>query len=377
VALLLSYLGFVSLGLPDTVLGAAWPAIRADLGLPLDAAGLATMLTTAGIVVSSAGSARLRARLGTGAVLVASTALAAVALAVGAAAPRWAYLLGAAFLAGLGGGAIDASLNHLVARRYDARHINWLHACWGVGASLTPALVATLLARGASWRTPYAVLAVVEAALTFTFVASRRLWRDDGQAGTASRGRGTTRAVRAPMVASVLMFFCYGGVEGGTGLWATSLLTMTRGASPATAGALVSVYWGALTVGRFALGAAAEALGPARLLRAAVRSALVAAAAVAFPGTPIWFVGTTLALLGLSLAPVYPLAMHDTTTRFGEVGARLIGYQVAAAALGIAVGPWLAGVVGARTTPAAIPLVLLALALATAVLERARATVRP
>ncbi|HXU64889.1 MAG TPA: MFS transporter [Polyangia bacterium] len=154
VALALSYVGFVSLGLPDTVLGAAWPAIRADLGLPLQAAGSAALLTTAGVVLSSTASGWVRSRLGTPAVLVASTVLAAAALALSGAARVWSTFLAAAFVAGLGGGAIDAALNHLVARRHSARHMNWLHACWGVGASLTPLLVAWMLQRGQSWGVP-------------------------------------------------------------------------------------------------------------------------------------------------------------------------------------------------------------------------------
>lgn len=371
-ALLLSYVGFVSLGLPDTTLGAAWPAIRADLGLPLDAAGAAILLTTAGVVLSSAASGRLRARIGTAAVLIGSTSLAALALGITAVAPRWAYFLVGAFVAGLGGGAIDASLNHLVARRHSARHMNWLHASWGVGATLSPVLVSALLAGGSSWRMPYAVLAAVELALALAFVASRPVWLEGEGEGELPTARTSRPAPRGASRASVLMFFFYGGVEAGTGLWATSLLTVTRGASVATAGALVAIYWGALTVGRFVLGAVADLLGPMRLLRISLRVGVVALALFAIPGTPLPFAAAALALLGLALGPVYPLAMHDTPARFGAEGARLVGYQVAACSVGLAVIPWLVGMVGARTDVLAIPAVLLGLAVVAAALEVSR-----
>jgi len=229
-------------------------------------------------------------------------------------------------------------------------------------------LVAAMLARGWSWRTPYRVLAVVELALSFTFVATRQLWRDEPVTGRgASLGEAT--GPRRAMQASVLMFLFYGGVEAGTGLWATSLLTMTRGASPAQAGALLALYWAALTLGRFVLGAVADVVGAMRLLKWALRTAVVAAAAVALPGTPVWFVGAALAVLGFTLAPVYPLTMHDAATRYGATAARVVGYQVAACSIGVATLPWLLGKVGARAGVLAIPPLLLILAVATACLE--------
>ncbi|HEY8926815.1 MAG TPA: MFS transporter [Polyangia bacterium] len=360
--LVLSYVGFVSLGLPDTILGASWPAIRSDLRLPLPAAGSAVMVTMVGIVSSSAASGWVRARFGTATVLIASTLLAAIALLVGAMAPSWSVFLVGALIAGLGGGAIDASLNHLVARRHSARHMNWLHACWGVGASLTPMLVAWLLKRGLSWRWPYAILACVELVLSAAFLANRRGWADDDQPPPSATAAERLGGPRGAMAASVALFALYGGVEASAGLWATSLLTMTRGASPATAGAMVAVYWGALTIGRFVLGASVHRLGPLRLLRFAARGAVVALGLLALPGTPLWFWGAALAALGFALAPIYPVTMHDTASRFEEAGARLVGYQVAACSVGVAVLPGLIGVIGAWTSPLLIPPAMMLLA---------------
>jgi fucose permease len=371
----LSYAGFVSLGLPDTVLGAAWPALRSELGLALDAAGGILLVTTAGVVLSSTATSWLRTHIGSGSVLWGSTALAAFALLLNGFAPHWSLLLIAAACAGLGGGAIDATLNDHIARHHSARHMNWLHACWGVGAAIAPNVVAIVLARGASWRTAYFALGSVEAVLTLSFVATRKLWQTAASAAYSGDVLQPIAArSRSAMRASVAMFFCYGGLEAGTGLWSSSLLTTQRAFSLASAGAAVGMYWGALCAGRFIIGAYADRLGPARVLRWSAAAALLAVIAFALPGTPTWFALTALAALGTALAPIYPLTMHDTPRRFpGPQGARLVGLQVAGTALGIASLPWLLGAISARTSLAYLPAMLTVLALTVVLLERLRA----
>jgi fucose permease len=373
-ALALSYAGFISLGLPDTVLGAAWPALRGELGLPLGAAGAALLLTTAGVLLSSIASGWLRARMGTGRVLIVSTLLAALALWLTALAPSWSYVLCAAFVAGLGGGAIDATLNDYVARHYGARHMSWLHACWGVGATAAPLMVASSMAAGRSWRFAYGALAALEASLVLSFALTRKHWEAAPttvrELHAAASSDVALRAGSAP--ASVLAFFCYGGLEASAGLWAASLLVETRAASQPAAGAAVASYWAALCVGRFVWGAAAERVGPARVLRVSVRSALLALVALTLPALPTWSVTLALVVLGLSLAPIYPLAMHDTAQRFGrELGARLVGYQVAAASFGVATLPWLIGTL-VSTRLALLPPLLALLGVGLVILERAR-----
>jgi fucose permease len=175
----------------------------------------------------------------------------------------------------------------------------------------------------------------------------------------------------------VLMFFCYGGLEAGVGLWITTLLTMTRGSSQAGASAAVAIYWGALCAGRFLIGMIADRLGVERVLAGAVRLALIAALALAWPGTPAWFVALVLAALGAALAPIYPLAMHATPRQFGtELGARLVGYQVAAASVGVAVLPWLLGALSRALSIVRLPPALAVLALGVMLLERARRVTR-
>jgi fucose permease len=372
--LVLSYVGFVSLGLPDTVLGAAWPAVRAEFGLPVDAAGAALMVTTGGVVISSLGNLRFRRRWGTGAVLVCSTSLAALALLGSSAALSFKHMLLAALVAGLGGGAIDASLNDYMARHHSARQMNWLHACWGVGASIAPAVVAAVLARGASWRLAYGLIGAVELLLILAFWQTRRSWNIDDTPAPAAEGGGEAGAgSRWARRSSVLMFFSYGGLEAGAGLWAASLLGETRGTSRALAGAGVAAYWGALCVGRFLIGVKADRWGPARVLRASVLCALLASIALAIPGTSAWFVIGCLICLGVALASIYPLAMHDTPRRFGSTaGARLVGQQVAAGSLGVATLPWLLGTIAASSSLTILPGLLCVLALCTVSLELAR-----
>lgn len=371
--LVLSYVGFVSLGLPDTVLGAAWPAMRVDFARPLDAAGAVLLVTTGGSVLSSMLSGHVRARWGTGSVLAASTALAALSLLSTAFAPAWAFVLCAGFLGGLGGGAIDACLNLYVAARHGARHMNWLHASWGIGAALAPTVVASVLSTGAPWRMAYALIGLLEGVLACAFTATRGRWHASAAPEHAHALHASPSQRRASMVASVLLFLLYTGLEAGAGLWAASLLVETRGMTRAAAGGATAAYWAALAAGRFLIGAVAERIGPARVLRGSVVAASIATLALALPETPVWFSIGALSALGMALAPIYPLAMHDTPRRFGaDTGARLVGYQVAAASIGVAILPWLLGGLARTYSLSLLPKLWCALAVGLVVLERIR-----
>jgi len=308
--------------------------------------------------------------------------MASVALGLNAVAHGYAQLLLASLVAGLGGGAIDTCINDFVARRYSARHMNWLHAFYGVGAMSGPIVVSSAFALGATWRNAYLLLAVVELALVTSFWWTRASWElshDRDSAGAGPRDGSSLRVdVRRAVLASVLLFFFYGGVEAGVGLWAATLLTETRGATRALAGSGVAVYWGALTLGRVIFGALADALRPDRVVRQAQWSAMLACAALAVPGTPPWFVFLALAWIGASLAPIFPWTMHETPRQFGSaLGSRLVGYQVAATSLGVATLPWLVGAIAARTTLLALPYLLLGFAVLLVGLGKLRRTTRP
>lgn len=380
VGLVLSYVGFISLGLPDTVLGAAWPAMRVELGAALDRAGLALLVTTAGVVISSSSSVTLQRRLGTGGVLVGCTAVASLALLLTGLARSFTMVLTAAFFAGLGGGAIDATLNAYVARNHSARHMSWLHAFWGVGATLAPAVVSFTLRRGASWRVAYAVLAIAELALSLAFFFTRWIWTTPAQpAARMSQGPGAaTHPAIGARAASVALFFFESGAEASTGLWAASLLIESRGFSRAGAGAAVASYWAALLVGRIGFGALATRIAPLRLVRVALAFALAGCVGLGAPGLPDAAAVACLALVGLALAPVYPLVMHDTPARFGAAtGDKLVSAQVAAAAVGVAVLPWALGFLGRSHGLVWIPRLVAVVVLLTYALTFLRARVRP
>jgi fucose permease len=364
------YVAFIALGLPDTVLGAVWPAVRLDFGLPLSAGGQPLLLMTAGAAAASLATPRLLERFGTGAILSGSTLLAAAALFGNALAPAWWPMLVAAVVAGLGAGAIDTALNGYVARHHTARQMNWLHGCWGIGASLGPLVASFALRSTGSWRHGYAWLGAAELALALLFFATLGWWQAGGRAAAPERAPVTSTS---SAVAGVVLFGVYGGLEASIGLWSASYLVATRGASLADAGAAVGVYWGGLTAGRLLLGLFSTGQVALPIARGGLIAVFPGLGVLAFPQLPYGVLVAALALLGMALGPVYPTFMHDTPRRHGDrLGARLVGYQVAACSIGIAVLPWAVGLLLPAITIARLPLLLAGLATVALVLERLR-----
>ena len=370
------YIAFVGLGLPDTILGAVWPAVRRDFDLPLDAAGQAILLATAGVALSSLATGRLLQRTGSGPVLVASSLLAATALTMNALAPGWWLMLAAAFVAGLGGGAVDTALNAFVARHYAARHMNWLHGSWGIGATAGPMVAALAMREGGSWRHAYGLLGAAEVVLGVLFLATLAWWRESGPTPAetpADLPGGSALPSGRGAAASVALFASYGSLEASIGLWSASYLHATRGVSSATASAAAAVYWGGLTAGRLLIGSFATGGAELRIVRAGLWTVFPALILFSIPQLPVPASFGALAILGAALGPIYPTLMHDTPRRFGDtLGPRLVGYQVAACSIGIAVIPWLVGLAVRSTTMTLLPLLLAALTTTTLLLERAR-----
>jgi fucose permease len=360
---------FLALGLPDGALGVAWPSLRRTFGLPLSGLGALLAAAMAGTLVSSFWSGALVARAGAGRVLAwGSAALAAGALGF-AAAPGWWGVLGSAMVAGLGIGAVDAALNAFAAARLSPRRVAWLHACYGVGAALGPLEMSAALAWTGSWRWGYAALAGVPALLALTFWGSRDRWQVDAtEVHPASR---VGDALRRPAVwAGMVLFFVYTGLEAAAGQWAYSLLAEGRGIDPGLAGALVSLYWGSLTLGRIGFGAAAAKLAPAKILSFGGSLAVLAAAVLAL-GRGAGSAAAGLAALGFALAPVYPLLMAGTPARLGPAfAAQAIGFQVMAGYLGAAAIPGAAGLLARGHGLEALGPFLLGLSLALVLAER-------
>jgi fucose permease len=354
--LVLAYLAYIGLGLPDPLPGTLWPQVGVAYGLPNAALGLVLASLSCGYILAGLTAARLIAAFGIGGVVAGSVAATALTAAGQALAPPWPVFVGLAVLAGMGGGAVDAALNVYAAQRLAPRHLNWLHACWGIGATLGPAAAAAILAAGAGWQAAYAAVAAALAALGTAFLFTRRRW--DGTAPPPGRPGGAISALRHPVVRlQMAVFFVYTGLEAGGGQWAATILA-TRGATPAEAALAATLFWAGLAGGRIGLGFVVDRIGPDRLLRLGMPVAAVAAMGFALGLQDAAF----LILFAVALAPVYPTVMALTPARLGPLAVQAIGLQVAAAMAGVAVLPGLMGWVADWVGADAVPWILLLLA---------------
>jgi fucose permease len=368
--LMLAYLAFISLGLPDGLIGVGWPSIRATYDVPTEAVGLLLTAGTAGYLTSSVAAGFGLARLGVGRLLALSTSLTALALAGYAAAPGLAIMTCAALVLGAGGGAIDAGLNTYAAGVFGARHMNWLHAFFGLGVTIGPLIMTAAVGAAGTWRLGYVAVALAQVALAIGFAASVRAWRPAPDAATPA----DVEAVAAVPVRATLSlpavwlgmaaFALYVAIEIGAGLWAFLLLTEDRGLGTTAAGLCVSGYWGCLFVGRIIQGFLVEHLGSRRVLLGSLAGLLAGSVLVALPA-PAWVAVLGLAVLGLAAAAVFPLMTLTTADRVGAAHtARAIGLQIGAAGLGGALIPAALGVLISRTGVAALGPALLVLATA-------------
>ncbi|HYO59199.1 MFS transporter [Archangium sp.] len=382
--LALSYLAFVSLGLPDAVLGVAWPSIREAFTLPQAALGAALAVAASAYFLSGMFAGRFIRAAGIGTLLAASTGFVAVGVAGYAAAPAIALFLAAACLVGFGSGAVDAGLNTYAAHHFGARHMTWLHAAYSTGAALGPVLMTALLTHGVGWRAGYAVIGGVLGVLTAAFAVMRRQWDSGPGAGPRTSDARDAPALAAvdgaaPVITAwatlhrprvwlqIAVFFFYSGVEVTAGQWSYTVLTEARGAGTVAAGTWVSLYWGSLLAGRVVLGFVVERVGSVRLLRLGTAGAVAGALLFAVPGVPAAF---GLAVLGFALAPIFPGLMAETPRRVGaDAAAHAVGFQVSAATVGVAVVPSVAGLVGERLGLAAVAPLILGIAVLLAVLH--------
>lgn len=373
--LVIAYVGFISLGLPDTLVGVAWPSVRTAFGLPQSAIALIFIGAGCGYILSSAFVGKLLGAMGVGSLLAASSALVALSIFGYGLAPLWALFAACSLLHGLGSGAIDAGLNHYVAHHFSARHMNWLHACWSLGATLGPLIMTAAIAWNGAWRAGYLAVAAILVCLALLFAATRRQWDAPGQAETKPThvaGVGMVETLRHPLVRlQVALFFVYTGLEATVGQWSFTLLTESRGVPAESAGTWVTLYWGSIGVGRVLLGAVADRIGIDRLLRFSTLAAASGTALVAWSRAES-LSAVALVLTGLGLASIYPSMMTRTPQRLGSaLSAHAIGFQVSAATLGAAALPSLAGVVAQRIGLEAVAVAAVALALAVFALHEA------
>lgn len=367
VLLAIIYVAFISLGLPDALLGAAWPSMYRDFSVPVSYSGIIFMIIAGGTIVSSLQSDRLTKRLGAGAVTAISVLTTALALFGFSISRSYIALCLWAIPYGLGAGSVDAALNNYVAVHYASRHMSWLHCMWGIGASLGPYIMGYALTGGLSWNSGYRYIAVLQIGLTAVLFFSLPLWR--GQTKIARKtGAADTKAEPLPLrhVVSIpgakeimITFFCYCAVEQTANLWASSYLVLHQEVSAEIAAGFASLFFVGITVGRFLSGFLTLLLNDTQMIRLGQGLIAVGIITLLLPfGTITSLVG--LLLIGLGCAPVYPSIIHATPANFGEDKSQaMIGVQMASAYAGTCLMPPVFGLVANHLGISLLPFYLM------------------
>lgn len=364
--LIIIYLSFISLGLPDALLGAAWPSMYQELHVSISYAGAISMIIAFGTIISSLQSDRLTRKLGTGKVTAISVAMTAVALFGFSVSHSFVALCLWAIPYGLGAGSVDASLNNYVALHYESKHMSWLHCMWGIGAAAGPYIMGYVLTNGRSWNSGYRVISVLQIVLTMILIFSLPLWKNRPQITDENGQEVTAKAlslrdvIRIPGAKEIMVcFFCYCAVEQTAGLWASSYLTLYKGVSAETAATFASMFYIGITIGRALSGFITMKLNDVQMIR--LGQALIAV------GILIMFLpfGQTLSLvglivIGLGCAPIYPCIIHSTPAHFGaDRSQAIIGIQMASAYVGTLLMPPVFGLIANHITVALLPVYLL------------------
>jgi fucose permease len=366
---LLAYVAFIALGMPDGLLGVAWPSIRVGFAIPLDAVGMLIFASVAGYMTSSFLSGPLIARMGVGRVLAVSCALTGAGLIGYTLVPEWWMMVLLGVVAGLGAGAIDAGLNTYVAAHFGEGLMQWLHACYGIGVTLGPIIMTIALTSLNSWRVGYLVVGGFQLALATLFVLTLAMWNQKGAPEGSEEPKRLTdyktpmrETLRQPQVwLSVLLFFFYVGAEVSLGTWTYSLLIGSRGIDPTVAGFWAGSYWATFTVGRVVAGLFAKRAGVNLLVMGGLVGALLGTTLLVWNPSEVANL-LAVALIGFSIAPIFPALMSGTSKRVGaHFAANTIGMQMAAAGLGTAVIPSLLGVLARQVSLEVIPICLMVL----------------
>ena len=365
--LALIYIAFVSLGLPDSLLGSAWPIMREELGAPLSAAGVITMIIAGGTILSSLFSDKLTRKLGAGLVTAISVALTALALLGFSFADKFWILCVLAVPYGFGAGAVDAALNNYAALHYSSRQMNWLHAFWGLGVTISPAIMSYCLTNQFGWQMGYRSVSVIQIVLTVILFASVPLWQkrmEEGSddIGEASSGKSLSvfdalKIKGAPLI--LLAFFAYCALETTCGLWATSYLVGFRGIDAETAARFASLFYIGITAGRILNGFIADKLGDRKMIRMGI---IILGAGIVLVALPVSLNAISLiglVIIGFGAAPIYPSIIHSTPDNFGkENSGALVGIQMASAYLGSTFMPPVFGLIAEHISIGLYPLYL-------------------
>ena len=370
ILLVLIYLAFISLGLPDSILGVAWPAIRADWGMPLDAAGLIVFITICGTVISSFSSGFLIKKFGTGRLTTMSCFITGLALLGFSFAPSYGWLLLLGLPLGFGAGAVDTGLNNYVALHYKSHHMNWLHSFWGVGSTLGPIIIGSTLSAGLTWRNGYRTIAFIQLSLALILLITLPVWKkhkalvtledptlDESESKPKLFDKEVLKTKGLFFALGTFLFYC--AVEISVGLWGSSYLVQSKGIAVDIAAYWVALYYASIMVGRIVAGFVTFKVSNKIMIRSGAVVALIAVILMILP-LPSSFAVVPMILIGLGLSPIFPAMIHETPKRFGKDKSQtIIGYQMGFAYIGSAMFPPIIGFVVTRTSMMMLPALLI------------------
>lgn len=362
VLLVIIYIAFISLGLPDSLLGSAWPVMSEDFSASLSSAGIISMIISAGTIVSSLFSDKLTRKLGAGLVTAISAFLTAGALLGFSLSNSFIMLCIIAVPYGLGAGAVDAALNNYVALHYASRHMSWLHCFWGIGATIGPYIMGWAIGTSHGWRMGYGAVSAIQIILVLVLFSTLPLWKcnksNDVESEEYEAPIGLRDAVKIRGVKAILMaFFCYCSFESISGLWASSYLVEYKGVAPETAAFFASMFFIGITAGRFISGFICNRIGDKNMIRIGVTIIGLGIILIALPVENVIFALTGLVVIGIGAAPVYPSIIHSTPDHFGKENSHaIVGIQMASAYCGSTLMPPLFGLVAQYINIALFPL---------------------
>ena len=384
--LIVIYAAFISLGLPDSLLGVAWPVAQKEFGASLGDAGIISMVISVGTVISSLFSSKLLKRFGVGKVTAGNGLMTALALLGFSFVPAFVFMILLAIPLGLGAGAVDSGLNEYVAEHYESRHMSWLHCFWGVGAMAGPLIMSQYMSLGVDWRMGYLTVAIIQFVLVAVLIATLPLWdkvaektsqkKQEADANGENPGEPEREADLDPPIASgkggflaplkikgakvaLISFFLYCGVEMTLGLWGSSFLITEKGIDAAAAAQWVSLYWGGLTAGRLVSGFLAIRFNNQQMIRIGELTVLLGVVCLLLP-LPQFVCLIGFILVGAGCAPIYPCMLHETPVRFGKEDAQsMMGFQMAVCYTGSTLLPPFFGLVATKVNVGLLPVFLL------------------
>lgn len=350
------YLSFISLGLPDALLGSAWPNIYPEFEIPVSYAGIISMIIAVGTVISSLQSDRLTKKYGTGKVTAISVGTTALALFGFSISHNFISLCLWAIPYGLGAGSVDASLNNYVALHFSSKHMSWLHCMWGIGATLGPYIMGLVLTNNKPWNDGYLIISILQVVLTIALITSLGKWKKQDNIVTSTKALSLKEILSIPGAKEIMIcFFCYSAIEQTSMLWASSYLNLAEGIDAKTAATFASLFCIGITIGRGINGFIAMKLKDEQMIHMGIVIIFIGIVSMFLSYSLLGFI-----LIGLGCAPIYPCIIHSTPNHFGANNSQaIIGVQMASAYIGTCLMPPLFGLIARHLSIKLLPIFLL------------------